>query len=324
MDPLEREQVIRLVLLEPGHYSDPIRCNLIISQLRYYSEYDAVSYTWATETGDDEKTQQIFIDGSVLGVTKNCEGALRRLRQSHTYRRIWIDAICINQSNSRERNHQVGLMDSIYREAMRVHVCIELSGTSVEAVMRWLATNEACDAPSTLVVEQMRVLFQCRYFAHTWVIQEMALAKAVTLHVNHQQAVLTNDIIERIRQVSHARCLVIPGPLHMCFSRDQKWSLTGALKVSLSSLCFDARDKIYGILSLLELDTRALITVDYKRTIGEVFAEVIMACLKSEQSLSVLAYVALPSSYENLACACSFQLEDFSPYLNSTTSSVGY
>lgn len=48
---LERGTTIRLVLLQPGQYEDPIRCSLVISGLEY-SGYEAISYTWATEDGD--------------------------------------------------------------------------------------------------------------------------------------------------------------------------------------------------------------------------------------------------------------------------------
>lgn len=53
--------------------------------------YAALSYCW----GDHQIMTPIFIDGSQAPVTVNLEAALLRLRV-RGYRRLWIDAICIN------------------------------------------------------------------------------------------------------------------------------------------------------------------------------------------------------------------------------------
>lgn len=69
--------------------------------------------------------------GNCLSVTKNCEYALRTLRQKDQERVLWIDAICIDQSNIPERGHQVQLMSKIYAQAIRVLAYLgEASGDS--------------------------------------------------------------------------------------------------------------------------------------------------------------------------------------------------
>ncbi|KAH8773974.1 hypothetical protein BGZ57DRAFT_894133 [Hyaloscypha finlandica] len=40
---------------------------------------------------------------------------------------MWLDAICINQSISRERNHQVASLKAIYEKATEVVVWLRLS-----------------------------------------------------------------------------------------------------------------------------------------------------------------------------------------------------
>jgi hypothetical protein len=55
-------------------------------------------------------------------VTANLEAALRYLRHELTVCILWIDAICIDQSNIEERNHQVPLMKTIYSNATAVRV----------------------------------------------------------------------------------------------------------------------------------------------------------------------------------------------------------
>ena len=46
----------------------------------------------------------------MLGITPNCESALRRLRLDADVRRLWVDSICIDQNSLDERSQQVALM----------------------------------------------------------------------------------------------------------------------------------------------------------------------------------------------------------------------
>jgi hypothetical protein len=60
-----------------------------------------------------------------LMITESCEDALRRfqkdLKQAQALS-IWIDAICIDQSNTQERNQQVSMMGDVYGSATTVWV----------------------------------------------------------------------------------------------------------------------------------------------------------------------------------------------------------
>lgn len=60
-----------------------------------------------------------------LTVTRNLEGALRRLRSCSLDRILWIDALCINQKDVQERGQQVQLMARIYASARQVLVWLE-------------------------------------------------------------------------------------------------------------------------------------------------------------------------------------------------------
>jgi hypothetical protein len=55
-------------------------------------------------------------------VTRNLDAALRQLRHSLEARIMWIDAVCINQEDPKERSEQVNKMKSIYQKASRVAI----------------------------------------------------------------------------------------------------------------------------------------------------------------------------------------------------------
>ncbi len=65
-----------------------------------------------------------YIDGNVCDVRENLSWALYHLRLTDRPRIFWIDALCINQEDTKERNHQAGQMDRIYRDAKLVAVYV--------------------------------------------------------------------------------------------------------------------------------------------------------------------------------------------------------
>ena len=68
-----------------------------------------------------------------LDVTVNLSAALQRIRDPGMSRTLWIDALCIDQNNMKEREQQVGFMATIYAEASQVIVWFAKSmGTEVD------------------------------------------------------------------------------------------------------------------------------------------------------------------------------------------------
>jgi len=107
---------IRLLHIQPGPWSFPILCSLQTVSLDTSPTYQALSYTW----GDPTPTRFILVEDVVLEVRINLYHALRRLRCTNNPRVIWIDAICINQSDMDERTQQVMLMKSVYSNCREV------------------------------------------------------------------------------------------------------------------------------------------------------------------------------------------------------------
>ncbi|KAK0652387.1 heterokaryon incompatibility protein-domain-containing protein [Cercophora newfieldiana] len=102
--------------------------------------FAALSYVW----GDPSGKRQIEIDGHPIAVTKNLHSALTRLHRQRFTGCIWIDALCINQSDTLEKNLQVPLMARIYSQA--------------EQVLVWLGPEP--DSGALRVVQQLGVLFR--------------------------------------------------------------------------------------------------------------------------------------------------------------------
>jgi hypothetical protein len=116
-DPLDPNTPdIRLLTVELAAFDDPVYCTLQHIALDENLNYEALSYVW----GDESRTLPITVNSHTIQVTTNLEAALRRLRSNQKGRDIWIDAICINQSNAVEKSAQVLRMTDIYRYAKKV------------------------------------------------------------------------------------------------------------------------------------------------------------------------------------------------------------
>ncbi len=125
MDTL-RPGYIRLIHIEAGSDESPIVVRLVSTKLDSAPPYEGLSYTW----GIVEFTSTVTCDGGPLPVTQNLYDALKYLRQSDKERIMWIDAICINQTNDVERSKQVGIMKDIYKKA--IHVVLWLGKETAE------------------------------------------------------------------------------------------------------------------------------------------------------------------------------------------------
>jgi len=110
---LNNRQIRILRLLPAPSRADPIRCTLHPAYLYQNPFYEALSYAW----GDAAVTRQIFVDERPVNVTVNLASALRRLRRRFEDRRLWVDALCINQLDNVNKSHQVNLMKDIYSKA---------------------------------------------------------------------------------------------------------------------------------------------------------------------------------------------------------------
>ena len=115
--PLYREldrarKETRLIVIEPGFDQNAIRCAMqTISLLtKPLPTYETISYVW----GDATLRSTIFVNDHKLDIPLSAEAVLRRMRNTQRERTVWIDSLCIDQTNMDERNYQVQLMCDIY------------------------------------------------------------------------------------------------------------------------------------------------------------------------------------------------------------------
>lgn len=106
---------IRLLVVAPGNGSDLVRGWLQHATLNHecMPSYETISYCW----GDSKVQGRILVDGRSMNIPAGSAAAIRSMRKPEKSRTLWIDAVCINQSDPAERSAQVSAMDLVYRMA---------------------------------------------------------------------------------------------------------------------------------------------------------------------------------------------------------------
>ncbi|KAK3352890.1 heterokaryon incompatibility protein-domain-containing protein [Lasiosphaeria hispida] len=120
--PIRDPRAIRLLKLSPAG-GDLARASLQIYPLDEIPDFYAVSYMWGSS--DRVSNLDISEDEGELGghipITKSCQNVLTSLAPGGKEPRyLWIDAVCINQEDSTEKETQIPLMGDIYRGASHV------------------------------------------------------------------------------------------------------------------------------------------------------------------------------------------------------------
>lgn len=166
---------IRLLILEPAKgIQDPVRCRLRHTAFGNRPEYEALSYMW----GDSPARKRITIDGSPFDVTPNLLDALRYLRHENNERVLWVDAICINQADDREKSSQIRIMAYIYMRAQVVLVWLGFftSLLTRRSDLRPIKDWQVFTRPDRRYVSGheifLRMMCDEPYWNRVWIIQE--------------------------------------------------------------------------------------------------------------------------------------------------------
>lgn len=213
---LASDDDIRVLRILKGKQDATLECTLMPSGLpppdnappspprtatQIYS-YEALSYWWGNDEPRNEIIIYSYIDGSDSSnfslmnleranfyIRSNLEGALRQLRSEDHDVDVWVDAICINQENKKEKTEQVKRMHEIYMRARNVCIWLGAGRPETKETFDFLWEILNLKRLDELIVrrespERWKLVVQLiknKWFSRRWVIQELALAKNATV-----------------------------------------------------------------------------------------------------------------------------------------------
>jgi hypothetical protein len=322
------EDQIRALRVYPATNTEaPVEALLEVVSLQNAPTYTALSYVW----GAPLDTRAAKVNGERLYITVNLELALRHIRHESEDILVWADALCINQVDNEERELQVLKMRDIYSTATDVVGWLGASKDDSDLAMDSIKrlgegaicqnlhlsddlTSSQLDCLSALLEAigpedeiAIRSLFQRQFWTRRWIVQEMVLAKRLTLMCGRRklkfEAFTAWDRImgSAINYGLHSKNQYI-APIFGTDSRNilGTWETLRDQFADQSSVDFlhlltsayhyettDPRDRIYSLLSIS--DAKKIVRVDYGRSEREVFLGFIVNIVRKTSSLDILA-----------------------------------
>jgi hypothetical protein len=172
---------IRLIALQPcADSTAPINFRIFHARLSDRPQYEALSYMW----GSTENPRIIEIERKECRIGLNLWLAFQQLRHIEEERILWVDAVCINQVDTSERNHQVGLMSSIYSQAWKVIAWLGPETEYSSEAISFLTQIHSGSVPAAGCDrlefkekwEAVDHFCKMEYWGRLWIIQEIILA----------------------------------------------------------------------------------------------------------------------------------------------------
>ena len=293
----------RLLEILSGDSEKTIECKMTVHKRSCAPTYAAVSYEWGAEPAEFA----IHLNGNSFPVRPNLWQCLKQLRSHRYVQHYWVDAICIDQADLRERSAQTSAMGSIYSNAKFVTAWIgdteedsNLSSTNAifflnEHSQTWEALYRNDPEKSKAMSLAIALLLHRSYWRRLWIIQEIMLARGVRIlcgkdvlewsqlhaffrflqdrdseirnHYHSRTSGLPDEEYSKIRDDYHkqefphrevlasdASKFFISGdeqsPDRTIHSSRMPKFITLVERHHGSTLCYDLRDKIFGLLGL--------------------------------------------------------------------------
>ncbi|KAF5496161.1 Heterokaryon incompatibility protein 6, OR allele [Colletotrichum fructicola] len=337
---LSSPRSIRLMVLHQNANltsAQGLTCDLIEASSDAPPSYFALSYTWGGELPSEPLIIQIpctdkpsagFTDTGGAGATRllitpNCAMALSLLQRSMKRRfktrrhiSVWVDAICIDQSNTEERSIQVAMMAEIYDRAKRVIVWLgenyapkSWNSLAVSKPLSMFPRIEydhnhgqrlkRCTAKMALKVCNETTLHRLRlapYWTRVWALQEFGHKTAAILCCD-SHLLLFADLAHLLAVASKDETMPTQQGLDLHVdlyewqgTTDRPFrAATNQLRRVLSMKASELRDKIYA-LRALSPGVLGKMRINYQQPIGKVFHEATRLMVEEEGSLRVLYF----------------------------------
>ncbi|KAI1121265.1 HET-domain-containing protein [Nemania abortiva] len=288
--------------------------------------YEALSYAW----GPPQKIEAAEVMASetnshqtrTLPITRNLANALRHLRFCDRPRTMWVDAVCIDQNNPQEQSEQVQRMGQIYLLASRVVAWLGPSLPDSSLALKTLTKigeqgeyltgsqiipSPGCSHPDwhttgtplPFTMDELTAIInicKAEYMRRLWVVQELQLANAKSVIVCGDEEMLWIYFRRAILFIASKEG-IIPQALSDAITAANQ-VCQSVRNVPLASLiyryhdrrCADVRDKLYGLVYLIDQAARKYVLVNYSKPALDVFKQVFLASLEQEKRLAQLPF----------------------------------
>jgi hypothetical protein len=291
----DKDEIRLAELASAGNYSDELVVYLRTTPIRTKDVvYDAVSYVW----GEESAPCTALVNGVAVLIRSNLDCALRHLRNKRGVARVlWIDALCINQSDDIEKMHQIQMMGSIYSLASMVVVWLGAEDADTAFAFNHVIRNYIPTAPQDrhIVVRFLKGfvgILKLPWFSRVWVVQEIVLANAPVVHLGRAKVPwdrfcsFISDVAAQIdtfeKQSNESPwpridCLWVgsfsdrPRILDVLKKGGRRGGFFSRVHATMSHVATDPRDKVYALLGICDISPSYAILPDYSKSVLYVY-----------------------------------------------------
>jgi hypothetical protein len=259
--------------------------------------YIALSYTW----GEKHPTGFVSIDSKRFEIRMNLFNFLSTYR---TEEYLWIDQICIDQSNAQEQSHQVELLWKIYSRCRFVLVWLRDEKTYTpstrqaaldfnDGICSYLKSDGRGNGSSSekeCLNSPTLALFHNSYFDRLWIVQELLLGEDVRILVEGNVWVLWKSLVRKHEERQDEIRKILPSTSWMVEMRIHRSTFAKHTPVNTSyyitltagryydKKCENPRDKVYGFMGLV--DSARKLEIDYAKSVQQVYLDAVMSMIR--------------------------------------------
>ena len=323
---LQSEENIRLLKYSYTGTSQEISYEIVEKRLAEISgQFVAMSYRWGILRPD--RPLPLANPTSYVLVTRIVKTMLEHIVGDLDVLYIWIDAVCIDQNNTLEKNSQVSMMGKIFSSARSVRVWLGRSTREMDESFLWfwlkllLRPNlqKSVTEPRSFqeADEYLKLILEPEWFERVWVVQEACLANQLFFHygkiiisMNRLHEVLiqrlkyphTAALVDRRQEGPHDFLLTSFSVLQEFHtirsfikdhSREGLRSLSELYASFASSKATDPRDHVYALLGLLHPASLGGIQPDYHASVSSTYIDATFRIIDAQGELSILGFAGL-------------------------------
>jgi hypothetical protein len=189
-------------------------------------------------------------------------------------------------------------MKQIYAGASQVLVYAGESSPYVDLLLDQVGNTQQepnCTINSVDMDLAMESLLYRTWFHRVWVLQEVIVAKLVVFIVGERSIDFSLLSLQRLSELGVRPMMkdgLMPGIYRWVTHQSSGSNLLYALHIGRNCRASDARDKVFGLLGLLDGDIDEPLRPDYGLTVAEVYIQAAAYAISSQSTLVVLSYAS--------------------------------
>ncbi|GAA92051.1 hypothetical protein RIB2604_03900190 [Aspergillus luchuensis] len=290
---------IRLVRLKAGPFKSLLHIDLEVVNIHSCpaESFEILSYDSVNEKEDSDSSHIVFVGKywDIVHVSNNCQQALRFIQNQEFDRLLWVDSLCIDQANLKEKSQQSSLKRKICQKASTVLAYLGEETSDSREALEFLNNIAITGSEVSTGYEHinkntrraLKILLERPLFTRLWFLVEALLAPNLELLCGAHSApwpkapfALAHDDV----------------PIPDWLFRKEHWygltdrDLLPILAQASSYECSDPRDKVFAVLSLI---SQSELKPDYTVSVETVYTGLSAYLIKVCNTMDVLELAGL-------------------------------